>query len=158
MQASIIWFLSQARVNWEGYDRKGIWHKNWGHDGGGAPIVRTGWRPDSRLIVCASASVIFHCTIKSRRWRAIMEEVDKGCKEFCVSVGTVTRTDGILIHSLRCLLCVSAVLSVLCHIQFIQQQFVTYCSLWTTQHLVSTWLHQCSIQHCQPMSAPFSSP
>jgi len=92
----------------------------------------------SRQIVRASASVVFPCTIKSRRWRAIMEEVDKGCKEFCVSVGTVTRTDGILIHSLRCLLCVSAVLSVLCHIQFIQQQFVTYCSLWTTQHLVST--------------------
>jgi len=32
----------------------------------------------SRRIVGASASVIFSRTIKSRRWRAIMEEVDKG--------------------------------------------------------------------------------
>ena len=28
-----------------------------------------------------------------------MEEVDKGCSEFCITVGTVTRTVGILIHS-----------------------------------------------------------
>ena len=28
-----------------------------------------------------------------------MEEVDKGCSEFCVTVGTVTRTAGILIRS-----------------------------------------------------------
>ena len=26
-------------------------------------------------------------------------EVDKGCREFCITVGTVTRTAGILIHS-----------------------------------------------------------
>jgi len=25
-----IWFLSQARINWEGCIRKGIWHKNGG--------------------------------------------------------------------------------------------------------------------------------
>jgi len=49
-------------------------------------------------IVGAFASVIFPCTIKSRRWRAVMEEVDKGCSEFCVTVGTVTRTADILIH------------------------------------------------------------
>jgi len=47
-----------------------------------------------RRIVGASASVI--CTVKSRRWRAVMEEVDKGCSEFCVTVGTATRTAGIL--------------------------------------------------------------
>ena len=28
-----------------------------------------------------------------------MEEVDKGCREFCITVGTVTSTAGILIHS-----------------------------------------------------------
>ena len=28
-----------------------------------------------------------------------MEEVDKGCSEFCATVGTVTRTVSILIHS-----------------------------------------------------------
>jgi len=28
-----------------------------------------------------------------------MEEVDKGCSEFCVTVGSVTRTASILIHS-----------------------------------------------------------
>jgi len=48
----------------------------------------------SRWIVGASASVIFPC-IKPSRCRAIMEEVDKGCSEFCVSVGMVTRTAGI---------------------------------------------------------------
>jgi len=53
----------------------------------------------SRRIVGASASVIFPCTIKCRRWRAVMEEVDKGCSEFCVTVGTATRISGILIHS-----------------------------------------------------------
>ena len=43
----------------------------------------------SRWIVNASASVIFPCTTKSRRWQAVMEEVDKGCSEFCITVGTV---------------------------------------------------------------------
>jgi len=28
-----------------------------------------------------------------------MEEVDKGCSEFCITVGTVNRTASILIHS-----------------------------------------------------------
>jgi len=40
----------------------------------------------SRWIVGASASVIFPCTIKSTRWGAIIEEVDKGCSEFCATV------------------------------------------------------------------------
>ena len=53
----------------------------------------------SRRIVGAFASVIFPCTVKFRRWRALMEEVDKGCSEFCATVGTVTRTVSILIHS-----------------------------------------------------------
>jgi len=53
----------------------------------------------ARRIFSASASVIFPCTIKSRRWQAIVEDVDKGFSEFCVTVGTVTRTVGILIHS-----------------------------------------------------------
>jgi len=42
-----------------------------------------------RWIVNASASVIFPCTTKSGRWQAVMEEVDKGCSEFCITVGTV---------------------------------------------------------------------
>ena len=53
----------------------------------------------SRLIVGVSASVIFPGIIKSKRWRAVMEEVDKGCSKFCITVGTATRTAGILIHS-----------------------------------------------------------
>jgi len=59
-------------------------------------------RPDvmaSRQIVGASGPVIFPCSIKSRRWRAVMEEVDKGCSVFCVTVGSVIRTADILIHS-----------------------------------------------------------
>ena len=35
----------------------------------------------SRWIV--GASVVFPCTLKSKRW-AVMEEVDKGCSEICV--------------------------------------------------------------------------
>jgi len=50
----------------------------------GALIVRMEWCPD-RLCL----PVIFPCTIKSRRWQAIREEADKGCSEFCVTVGTV---------------------------------------------------------------------
>ena len=59
-------------------------------------------RPDgvaSRRIGSVSASVIFHCSIKCRRWSAVMKEVNKGCSKFCVTVVTVTRTAGILIHS-----------------------------------------------------------
>jgi len=29
------------------------------------------------------------------RWRTVVDEVDKGCSEFCITVGTVTRTDSI---------------------------------------------------------------
>ena len=51
-------------------------------------------------VVCAYYElVIFPSTIKSRRWRTVMEEVDKGCRKFCITVGTVIRTAGILIHS-----------------------------------------------------------
>ena len=53
----------------------------------------------SRWIVGASVSVIFSCTVKPRRWQAIMDEVGKGFSEFCVTIGTATRTAGILIHS-----------------------------------------------------------
>ena len=97
MQASIIRCLSQARINWEGYGRKGIWHKNGGDDEGGGTDSLDGVA--SRWTVRASASIIFPCSIKSRRWQSVMEEVDEGCSEPCVSVGTVTRTAGILIHS-----------------------------------------------------------
>ena len=38
-----------------------------------------------------SASVIFPCSIESRRLQALVEEVGKGCSEFCIV--------GILIHS-----------------------------------------------------------
>jgi len=47
-----------------------------GDDGGGG-TDSPDWVASSR-IVGASASVIFACAIKSRRWRAVMEEVDKG--------------------------------------------------------------------------------
>jgi len=51
------------------------------------------------LIVDAPAWLIFPYIIKSRWWRAVVEEVGKGCSEFCITWGTVTRTTGILIHS-----------------------------------------------------------
>jgi len=68
--------------------------QKWGDDRGDSPDAVV-----SRWIVSASATVVFPCTIKSRRWRAVTEEVDKGCRELCVTVGTVTRTASILIHS-----------------------------------------------------------
>ena len=46
MQASIIWCLFQDRINWEGCNRKGIWHKNGGMMDVEAPIVQMGWHPD----------------------------------------------------------------------------------------------------------------
>jgi len=47
-----------------------------GDDGGGG-TDSPDWVASSR-IVGASASVIFGCAIKSRKWRAVMKEVDKG--------------------------------------------------------------------------------
>ena len=95
MQASIIRCLPEARINWEGCCRKGIQHKNavMTEVGHGSDAVASGW------VVCVPASVVFPRTIKSIRWRAVIEEVDKGCSEFCVTVGTATRTASILIHS-----------------------------------------------------------
>jgi len=68
-----------------------------GNDGGGG--IDSLNEMVSRQIVTVSASVIFPCTIKSSRWRAVMEEVDKGCSEFCLTVGTMTRTASVLICS-----------------------------------------------------------
>ena len=62
-----------------------------------ALIVQMGWRQAGLSVFLPL--FVFLCTIKSRRWRAVMEEVDKGCIKFCVTVGTATRTDDILIHS-----------------------------------------------------------
>ena len=62
-------------------------------DGGGGGTNSLDWVV-CRWTVCASASVIFPCTIKSIRWRAVMEEVDKRCSKFCVTVGTATRMAG----------------------------------------------------------------
>jgi len=50
-----------------------------------------------------SPDVIFLCSIKSRRWQAVMEEVDKGRSEFCITVGTVTRIASILIQLVKAL-------------------------------------------------------
>jgi len=91
MQASITRCLSQARINWEGCSSNGIQRKNgerWrrGH-------WQSGWsNVHSKRTVGASAYVFFPSTIKPRRWWAIMEEVDIGCSEFCVTAGTLTRT------------------------------------------------------------------
>ena len=70
-----------------------------GDDGGGDTDSLDGVA--SRQIVGVSASLSFPAPQKSRRWRAIMEEIDKGCSEFCIlnlTVGTETRTAGILIY------------------------------------------------------------
>jgi len=65
MQSSTFLCLSQARTNWEGCGRKGIWCKNRGIDGGGLLIGPDGVAP-SRLSMCLPL-VILPSTIKSRR-------------------------------------------------------------------------------------------
>ena len=57
-------------------------------------------QPDHMQTICTSLQTDNHTnTINSRRWRAVMEEVDKRCSEFCVTVGTATRTASILTNS-----------------------------------------------------------
>ena len=46
MQASVIWCLSQARINWEGYGWKDNQCKKGGMVEVRAPIVLIGWSPD----------------------------------------------------------------------------------------------------------------
>jgi len=57
--------LLEARINWEGYSRKGIQHKNGADNGDGSLISLVGVAPSRIVGVCAS--VIFPCTIKSKR-------------------------------------------------------------------------------------------
>jgi len=59
-----------------------------GADGGGAPIVRMVWHPDGLSV--------HH---KIQKMASNDGEADKGCSEFCVTVGTVTRTTSLLIYS-----------------------------------------------------------
>ena len=54
MQSSTFLCLSQARINWEGCGRKGVWHKNWGIDGGGLLISLDGVGPTQIVRVSAS--------------------------------------------------------------------------------------------------------
>jgi len=61
-----IWCLSQTRIEWEGCGRKVIWHNNGRDDGGGLLISLDGVVPSQMVDV--SASVIFPCTIKARRF------------------------------------------------------------------------------------------
>ena len=61
-----IWCLSQARIKWEGCGRKGIRRKKMGGDVGGSMIIPDGVAPSR--IICVSASVIFPCIVKSRRF------------------------------------------------------------------------------------------
>jgi len=46
-----IWCLFQARIEWEGCGRKGIWRKNGGMMEVGRWLVRMEWRPTG-LSVC----------------------------------------------------------------------------------------------------------
>jgi len=70
----------------------------WGMMEMGAPGVRMGWHPDGLSVLLP---LFLPCTTQSPRWQAMMDEVDKGCNDFYITVGTVTRTAGILIHSHR---------------------------------------------------------
>jgi len=59
-----IWCLSQARIKWDGYGRKGIWHKNGGCWRGS--LISLDGVALSRM-VGVSASVILPCTIKVQK-------------------------------------------------------------------------------------------
>jgi len=83
MQANIIRCLSQARISWEAeIAAERALDVKMGEYGGGSVDSLDGMA--SRWIVGASASVIFPSTIKSRRWRTIMEEVDNICSKYCM--------------------------------------------------------------------------
>jgi len=86
-----IWCLSQARKNWEGCTRNGIWRKNGGD-------VRDGGTNLSGLggIVGASACVIFilhekiqkieKCTFWYQLTRIVPDKVQRAVKWFCATV------------------------------------------------------------------------
>jgi len=86
-----IWCLSQARINWEGCARKGIWRKN-GVDGrDGAPISLVRWQ--SIRIVGVSACVIFilhkknkmmKCTFWYQLTRVDSDKVQRAVRWLCV--------------------------------------------------------------------------
>jgi len=97
MHARIIQCLSQEGKNCRLAVERAFGIKS-GDDGGGG--TNSADKVAFRWTVGASASVMFPYTTKCRRWRAVTEEVDKGCSnEFCVTVGTATSTASILIHS-----------------------------------------------------------
>ena len=97
-----IWCLSQARINWEGCVRKGIWHKNGGMAEMGErwerQLVWMGWQ--SIQIVGVSACVIFilhqkiqkmaKCTFWYQLTRVIPDKVQRDVKWLCVCVTVQT--------------------------------------------------------------------
>ena len=95
MQASIIRYLSQARIKWEGCSRKLIQRKNrgwwsWGHWYFGWAGVQMNCQ-----CICLCYLSLHH---KIQKMASNNAEVDKGCSVFCVTVGTATRTVSILIY------------------------------------------------------------
>jgi len=82
-----IWCLSQARINWEGCARKGIWHQ----------LVWMGWQ--SVRIVGASVCVIFilhqkiqkmaKCTFWFQLNRVVPDKVQRSVKRLCVFVCSI---------------------------------------------------------------------
>jgi len=91
MQSSIFLCLSQARINWEGYDRKGIRHKNGGIDGGGLLISLDGVAP---ILIINLPS-----TIKSRRsfLLALTHLGGPGKRKGCKIVVVLLRNDSHLV-------------------------------------------------------------
>jgi len=81
-----IWCLFQGRINWEGYVRKGIWHKNGGD--GRVELVWMGCQ--SIWLVGASACVIFilhqkiqkmaQCTFWYWLTRVVLDKVQRAIR------------------------------------------------------------------------------
>jgi len=93
MQASIIWCLSYARINWEGCARKGIRCKN-GGDGrdGGHQFVWMGQQSIRTVGVSACVIFILHqkiqkmakCTFWYQLTRVVLDKVHRAVKWLCV--------------------------------------------------------------------------
>ena len=83
--------LSQARINWEGYARKGIQRENGGVAEMEAPVSLDGWQ--SIRIVGASACVIFilhqkiqktsKCTFWYQLTQIVLDKVQRAVKWLC---------------------------------------------------------------------------
>jgi len=83
---------AQARINWEGCSRKGIWRKNGGIDGGGLLISPDGVLPTQIVGVSASCYPPYHHKVQKKLFFLAPAHPDgpgkRAVKWLCVFVST----------------------------------------------------------------------